>query len=531
MRTQLTFALSALLVSATQAQWPTSTLTDSALSINYGFEANAVVSNDGSVIFSHGYDRWQFLTKFDARGYPRWANPILINNHDSCNGGNWPMVSDAAEGVIMILGDRRGATFDSMGRALTNPIWMERVDSNGIESWGAGGVRVAPNEGSATFAWLTTDGAGGAVLITMESSWAFPGALNFSRVRARRISRNGEVRWVRTLDSSAVIDLYFRVNKVSRAGRFIYIDGIRYFQPQVETYLTRIIDTSGVVPAYSPWIGYRENVPFKDSILFSAIAGRVEKFNGNGDSMWSVVIPFEQGSGCRFLSAWKSILPEARGGVITLRFCNDSTYYISAGGQLTRPRFPGASNPTLSPNTIGVFADGSGGLLWADISGIAQRYDSSGTPLWGLNPIVYRSDPQNAYFSNYWGDNNGGIIATLWTTTRGLCVQHTGRYGLPGIVPVEQRFGLPTEFALSQNFPNPFNPSTRIRYTLSSRQSVSVEIYDLLGRKIEQLVDEVKETGSHEVEWNAQEKSSGVYFYKMRIGERTIAVRKMVLVH
>jgi hypothetical protein len=79
----------------THGQWPTSTRTDSALRINYGFEANAVVFDDGSVIFSHGFSRYQYLTKFDARGYATWFNPSLINNHDSCNGGTWPMVSDA----------------------------------------------------------------------------------------------------------------------------------------------------------------------------------------------------------------------------------------------------------------------------------------------------------------------------------------------------------------------------------------------------------------------------------------------------
>lgn len=537
MKIQLAFLLTVLLVSGSHAQWPTSTLTDSALSINYGFEANAVVFDDGSVVFSHGYDRWQFLTKFDARGYRRWPNPILINNQDSCNGGNWPMVSDGAKGIIMILGDRRGATFDSMGRALTNPIWMERVDSNGIESWGAGGVQAAPNEGAATFAWLTTDGAGGAILITMESSWAFPGALNFSRVRARRIGRDGEVRWVRTLDSSAVIDLYFLVNRVSRAGRLIYIDGIRYFQPQVETYLTRIIDTSGIVPAYSPWIGYRENVPFKDSVLFSrsgdaAIGNQVTKLAANGDTIWSSYIPPATGAGCRFLAAMYSIVPSSLGGAYYLRACNDSMYHLGSTGILQRHHFPGISSMAGA-----VFSDGRGGIVLATQTnltsgpGLAQRYDSLGTPLWGSSPIIYRSDPQNAYFGSYWGDKNGGIIATLWSPSRGLCAQHTGRYGLPGIVPVGETFGLPSEFTLSQNFPNPFNPSTRIRYTLSSRQLVSVEIYDLLGRKIVQLVNEVKEVGSYEVDWNAHGVSSGVYLCRMRFGDKTIAVRKMVLVH
>jgi len=65
-------------------QWSTSTRTDSALSINYGFEANAVTFDDGSVIFSHGYSRYQFLSRFDARGHAT-CNPVIIINHDSVN--------------------------------------------------------------------------------------------------------------------------------------------------------------------------------------------------------------------------------------------------------------------------------------------------------------------------------------------------------------------------------------------------------------------------------------------------------------
>ncbi len=511
------------------AQWPTSTRTDSALSINYGFEVNAVTFDNGSVIFSHGYSRYQFLTKFDGAGYTPWFNPVLINNHDSANGGNWPMISNGAGGIIMILGDRRGATYDSMGIARTNPIWMQHVDSNGTERWGTG-VRVAPADGSAKFAWITSDGAGGAILVTLESSWAFPGALNYSRMRARRANRNVQVLWVRTLDSSADIRLHIYVDHVRRAGRFIYIDGMRYFQQGRETYLTRIIDTSGNVPMYSPWLQYHSNEVFQDSVLFTFTpANRVTKIGPEGNTVWNITVPAPQDS-CRGMSAWKILVPDERGGVFYLLACNDSLYHINAIGQLSRLKFAGTSNPRLSRNTIGVFSDGNGGLVWADISGLAQRYDSLGRPLWGASPIVYRSDPENADFEAYWGDNNGGIIATFWSPSRGLCAQHTGRYGRVGVVPVIQLPPLPEEFSLSQNYPNPFNPSTRIKYIVPTRSQVTIDIYDLLGKHIDQLVNGLKEPGSHEIDWKAGDVASGVYIYRMKSGERIVAVKKMMLI-
>jgi len=264
--------------------------------------------------------------------------------------------------------------------------------------------------------------------------------------------------------------------------------------------------------------------------LFIASGQQVLKISSDGDTVWSVTVPFAQGTGCRWLSAWKAIVPEKRGGLYWLNACNDSLYYVTAHGQLSRLRLPGTSNPNLSPNTIGVFTDASGGLVWADIGGLAQRYDSLGRPLWGASPLVYRSDPENADFEAYWGDNNGGIIATFWSPRRGLCAQHTGRYGRPGIVPFIQNPTPPGEFALSQNYPNPFNPSTKIRYTVPSRQEVSIEIYDLLGRKVEQLVHELKEPDSYEAEWNADGIASGVYVYRMKAGESVIVVKKMMLV-
>jgi hypothetical protein len=88
---------------------------------------------------------------------------------------------------------------------------------------------------------------------------------------------------------------------------------------------------------------------------------------------------------------------------------------------------------------------------------------------------------------------------------------------------------LPTEFTLSQNFPNPFNPSTIIEFAIPSRQFVTVKIYDVLGRVVATLVDERKEAGRYSVQWNASGSSSGVYFCMMRAGT-FVRTNKMLLV-
>ncbi len=84
------------------------------------------------------------------------------------------------------------------------------------------------------------------------------------------------------------------------------------------------------------------------------------------------------------------------------------------------------------------------------------------------------------------------------------------------------------EFALTQNHPNPFNPVTRISYSLRENCHVRLEVYDVLGRKVCTLVNEAQKAGEKSVEWNATGISSGVYFYVLRAGEFE-QTRKMVL--
>ncbi len=81
---------------------------------------------------------------------------------------------------------------------------------------------------------------------------------------------------------------------------------------------------------------------------------------------------------------------------------------------------------------------------------------------------------------------------------------------------------IPTEFSLHQNYPNPFNPSTKIRYSIpnvgSGLAQTVLKVYDVLGKEVATLVNEEKPAGSHEVNFNASQLSSGVYFYEIRTG-------------
>jgi photosystem II stability/assembly factor-like uncharacterized protein len=87
---------------------------------------------------------------------------------------------------------------------------------------------------------------------------------------------------------------------------------------------------------------------------------------------------------------------------------------------------------------------------------------------------------------------------------------------------------IPSTFALHQNFPNPFNPSTIISYQIASLSKVSLKVYDLLGREVATLVNEVKPQGSYTAAFNAAKLPSGVYFYRLQAG-RYNSVKKLLL--
>ena len=87
---------------------------------------------------------------------------------------------------------------------------------------------------------------------------------------------------------------------------------------------------------------------------------------------------------------------------------------------------------------------------------------------------------------------------------------------------------LPKTFALYQNYPNPFNPETKFLFDVPVQANVEITLYDLLGRKVTTLVNEIKPAGRYSVNWNAANNASGVYFAKM-FSEHFSQVRKIML--
>ncbi|MCU0343651.1 MAG: T9SS type A sorting domain-containing protein [Ignavibacterium sp.] len=105
-------------------------------------------------------------------------------------------------------------------------------------------------------------------------------------------------------------------------------------------------------------------------------------------------------------------------------------------------------------------------------------------------------------------------------------IDFNGNYRYSNVIEVVR---IPTEYNLAQNYPNPFNPSTIIKYSLSNQELVTLKIFDVLGKEVATLVSELKPAGDYEVNFNADQLVSGVYYYKLNAGD-FVSTKKMILI-
>jgi len=88
---------------------------------------------------------------------------------------------------------------------------------------------------------------------------------------------------------------------------------------------------------------------------------------------------------------------------------------------------------------------------------------------------------------------------------------------------------IPAEYKLYNNYPNPFNPSTNIKYQITNNKFTTLKIFDVLGREVKSLVNEFQKAGIYEVSFDATDLTSGIYFYRLQSGDFT-EVKRMVMI-
>ncbi len=201
----------------------------------------------------------------------------------------------------------------------------------------------------------------------------------------------------------------------------------------------------------------------------------------------------------------------AGSGTAVMSFMNDTLYYeITVAGlssSLTMAHFHlspyGSNGGVVEPIS---FTDSTTQSSWVNI------------PDTLLSKLVKEDVYINVHTSNYpGGEIRGQVLASDYNNTI-----------ITGISNKDQSSSIPSSFKLSQNYPNPFNPSTIINFSVPFTSHVSLNVYDILGRKIAALINEVKPAGNYKVFFNGSGLSSGVYFYRLQAGNYS-AVKKLIL--
>jgi len=196
-----------------------------------------------------------------------------------------------------------------------------------------------------------------------------------------------------------------------------------------------------------------------------------------------------------------------------------------------------AAGSTTSP---GLLKTTDAGTTWSaitspytvSISGIAGASTSWWLAQQGLN-ISFSSNDGAAWTTQYtvaagsfYHMTKSRSGATIWAVRSNGGIS---RYGslISGVTPVSTE--TPSNYSLSQNYPNPFNPVTKINYALPKSGLVTLKIYDILGKEVATLVNEVKNVGTYSIDFNGSNLSSGVYFYKLTAGDFS-SIKKMSLI-
>lgn len=166
------------------------------------------------------------------------------------------------------------------------------------------------------------------------------------------------------------------------------------------------------------------------------------------------------------------------------------------------------------------------GALWLPDSIMFVKSVTGNPNIWQTPVKVSGNNPFPSFSSRVgFAGNSSDDCFVLWSD-----LDQMRLYSTSCATPLDVNDGLaePNDFSLSYNYPNPFNPSTKLSFVIGHLSFVSVKVYDVLGKEIAILVNEEKPAGNYEIQFDASGLSSGVYYYQLQT-ENYIETKKMVL--
>ncbi|MFZ4592180.1 MAG: T9SS type A sorting domain-containing protein [Ignavibacteria bacterium] len=503
-------------------------------------------------IYAQRFDRFGVKQWGDTNGLPIAVKPILERYYDICTDG---------KGGIIILWEDNPSIYNTIVKA-------QRVAKNGTKLWSDTGFVVASYGNRQATPRIAYDYSGGC----FYSYYSSEISSNDYEIKANRLDSLGNNLWgtgvsvsqqpgnpsdiavCRTTDNGFIAvwgdprngittetDLY--AQKLNSSGTALWLtNGIPVCTKRFSQQYQKVMeDNNG--GAYVAWTDRRDSI--SNDIY-------VQRLRANGTfSMVDTAVALSHDNFEQYRS---ELAPDMKGGVIVawydFRNGPDFPFNIDIYGQ----RIDSTGNIKWNVNgknicdaqysqiNPAIMSDGNYGAIftWDDRRAgtsiydiYAQRVDSAGTLLWGVDDAPISIATGNQYKPQIAPAQNGFVIC-YEDTRNGISnydvfCQKAMMSGST-ILLVENTQGItPHSFELYQNYPNPFNPSTTIIFSLSEASLVKINVYDVTGREVEVLVNERLQSGTYRTHWNGSVNPSGVYFYKLTAGDYS-ETRKMILI-
>ncbi len=429
------------------------------------FGNTQLTSNNGSSTI--------FVTKYDENGNCIWAKQIV-----GTGGGYGNRISVDANGNSYVTGFFTGTTkfgnIQLTASGQSSNFFIAKFDINGDCIWARQSVN---NDGGAVGKGISVDTKG-----SIYATGYFRHSVSFENVQLTSPNNNeeffivkygtdGNFVWAKQAVNNNGIVIGAEISVDARGNSYVTGD------------FTSLV-TFGNIQLSAPTYGYTN--------VFIA------KYDSNGNCIWARqgIDNYGDASGFGISVDWKG------NSYVTGRFTGTSTF--------------GAIQLIAPDGYINVFIakyDSNGNCIWAK--------QSMGNIMSGGNGIAV-DVKDNCYVTGFTGaatfDNfqligSGGFIAKIVDSTEETYIEKSG---------------IPHNFVLEQNHPNPFNPTTTINYLIPKTSFVSIKAYDVFGKEVVTLVNEIKTPGEHKISFNARCLSSGIYFYRMQAGG-FVETKKLIL--
>jgi photosystem II stability/assembly factor-like uncharacterized protein len=256
---------------------------------------------------------------------------------------------------------------------------------------------------------------------------------------------------------------------------------------------------------FLPWSNELAAVAISNENVATVVGDGIIARTTDGGITWSRQV--SNAFGMRSVAFWGSDLGVVVGdGGALMRTTNGGTTWTQQLSSTTS-----SLKGVWTPNGTNFFAVGVGGAVVISNNG--------GTTWTGIATEAV----QDLYAVHFSDVDRGTIVGD-----KGIVLRTVPSGTISFVEDDHRSTTTPSEFSLAQNYPNPFNGMTTIEFQIARTSSVVLKLYDLLGRQVATLVDEVKGPGQYRLRWDSKNLSSGIYFCRLSVGD-AVATKKMIL--